>query len=302
MIRDKKYYLKRGIHDLHCRLTHSEITYREIERQYHCSKSMITSVMEESSLSIPVLKPGPKRETPTNEEIDIIKDLHEKLPVGYQRCQCSAAARGHPISEWKTRKIFEIEGLFQYEKEYSPHNIHNQRFVANYAGQLWHTDLHYCTYQKDITQYIIGFIDDRTRYIIHAEIIFNKCSLTAANALENALSQHPKPYMMTIDNGTEFIGEHFQNVLKKYGILCHRTHPYSPEENGKIERWWRTIDPCLRKGTSLQEIIYEYNHNWPHRALYDLTKKKTTPYFAWVNWEHWENKKDMTILYSSNQE
>ena len=41
--------------------------------------------------------------------------------------------------------------------------------------------------------------------------------------------------MITIDNGTEFIGQQFQNVLEEFNIKCHRTHPYTPQENGKIE-------------------------------------------------------------------
>ena len=100
-----------------------------------------------------------------------------------------------------------------------------------YVNQLWHTDIHYITINNE-RHYLIGFIDDRSRFLLHFEIIPVKTSALASNALLNAIGKHSKPKMITIDNGGEFVGELFQCVLIVYGIKCFRTKPYTPQQNG----------------------------------------------------------------------
>ena len=102
--------------------------------------------------------------------------------------------------------------------------------------------VHYATIHGEKV-YLIGFIDDRTRFLLYYEVMGSKTSKKCAESLDKAVSHakvRPKP--QTIDNRGEFIGESFQNVLKDYGIEQYRTHPYSPQENGKIERFWLTIE------------------------------------------------------------
>ena len=75
----------------------------------------------------------------------------------------------------------------------------------------------------------------------------------------------PPPRFIIIDNGTEFIGENFQRILKDYGIQVHRIHAYTPQENGKIERWWKTIEHSATSPLVepyLSYIINEYNTKW----------------------------------------
>lgn len=48
------------------------------------------------------------------------------------------------------------------------------------------------------------------------------------------------------DNGTEFINERIENLMKKEGIQMERITPYTPEQNGFIERDNRTIQESAR--------------------------------------------------------
>ena len=44
--------------------------------------------------------------------------------------------------------------------------------------------------------------------------------------------------------------------------------------------------------------IIEYNENWPHSAIKELTGEKTTPQQAWNSMIHWDiNKKDEIEYY-----
>ena len=46
-----------------------------------------------------------------------------------------------------------------------------------------------------------------------------------------------KTRVMTIhsDNGGEFLSTHFKTLLHSYGIIHHRSCPYSPQQNGVVE-------------------------------------------------------------------
>ena len=82
----------------------------------------------------------------------------------------------------------------------------------------------------------------------------------------------------------EFIGELFQCDLIVYGIKCFRTKPYTPQQNGKIERFWETLEKSATKelnGKYLEIIVSEYNSVCPHNGLLKLTVKPMTPLEAW---------------------
>ena len=82
---------------------------------------------------------------------------------------------------------------------------------------------------------------------------------------------------MHTDNGTEFKGA-FEDVLNEYGIKKTTSDPYQPEENGKIERFWATLETRLPKingitdYSKLDDVIFAYNYLHKHAALkiYDV--------------------------------
>lgn len=228
-----------------------------------------------------------------------VVDYRNNTKVGYQQC-----AFALNLSEWLVRTIYELKGLFIFEQEFlNTEEEHPNLFVAKYVGQLWHTDIHYIKYNEGDevkTAYLIAFIDDRSRYIIHHEILDTKDSNSAAQSLIHALEKARKPHTITIDNGGEFIGKSFQDVLKNFNIIDHRTHPYTPQENGKIERWWLTLETHLTSLDNLDFIVGEYNNKWMHRGLFKLFKKKLTPSSVYNSEERWEGHTDLIMIYLNN--
>jgi transposase InsO family protein len=72
------------------------------------------------------------------------------------------------------------------------------------------------------------------------------------------------------DNRGEFTGDAFPSLLGQYGVMPWRTAPHPPEQNGKMECFWGTIERCRSGNCSPQliaDIIHEYNTKWIHRAL-----------------------------------
>lgn len=98
-------------------------------------------------------------------------------------------------------EYMKTNGLLIYKRNQNE-NMHPNKYVAKYANQLWHTDLHEIEpddNRPNEKRYIIGFIDDRSRFLIHHEILYSKTSVKTSEALEHAFQkdQHT-PQCITI--------------------------------------------------------------------------------------------------------
>ena len=73
-------------------------------------------------------------------------------------------------------------------------------------------------------------------------------------------------------------------MLRELGIKHRYTRPYRPQTNGKVERFWRTVNEDLIDGTTFaslaefqdeleQYLLYD-NEARPHQALGGQTPKQ----------------------------
>ena len=267
-------------------------------KEMHISRDRIKAICELEDIPIPV-RGRPQRQI-SEAESQFCMQYKENYHVGYQRMADAAKRHNVVTSEWSIRKLYQEQHLFCFEKT-DKANDHPHLFVARYVGQLWHADIHYVTIDQQQC-YLLGFIDDRSRFLLYYEILSNKTSEACSQAFIKALGQvQVFPKMLTIDNGGEFTGNPFQSVLQLCGIEEYRTHPYTPEQNGKIERFWLTIERAKGKEVpwsvqKIKEIINEYNNFWSHRSLKILTNKKTTPYEAWTTMVKYSGQSDADIV------
>jgi transposase InsO family protein len=66
--------------------------------------------------------------------------------------------------------------------------------------------------------------------------ILNKTSYHVALLFDSIwLCRHPRPAKVVYDNGTEFIGQEFQELLQSYGIKAIPTTIRNPRINGVVE-------------------------------------------------------------------
>ena len=111
---------------------------------------------------------------------------------------------------------------------------------------------------RTLTQQIKGFtaVDKATGW---PEIvaISNKRGQTIANLFDEAwLCRYPRPRRVVFDNGSEFIGFEFQELLHSYGIEPVPTTVKNPQTNSPIERMHLTMADMLRTSTPF------IGHNW----------------------------------------
>jgi transposase InsO family protein len=137
--------------------------------------------------------------------------------------------------------------------------------------------------------YVVCLVDSCTR-VAWAEVVEDIKSLTVMFASLRCLNQISSRYDIRFaeiltDNGPEFgpkesakKDQHpFERLCIEMGIKHRHTRPYRPQTNGKVERFWRTLNEDLIEGTYFESIehfkqelldymIY-YNQMRPHQAL-----------------------------------
>ena len=154
---------------------------------------------------------------------------------------------------------------------------------ASRPDQRWATDLMYVQL-LGTTYYLISFLDEYSRMIVHWELLTNmegrSLSLAAQAAIESLKRQKggrlDSPPEIRTDNGPGYVSMEFRSVLREHGLGHHRIKPHCPEENGLIERAHRTLREELDGETltnywqaqdALDKVIHRYDYQRLHSAL-----------------------------------
>ena len=187
------------------------------------------------------------------------------------------------ISHHMVYKTLKNNSLLKYNKPPKAAQKVRCRYEADYPDLIWHTDLHHFA-----GQYLIAFIDDYSRFVVHVELIPTKDSDVVKTVLAIALQYHNRPFCIWTDNGTEFKG-HFKEFCNSNSIRIVLTEVANPEQNGKCERFWRTADNC-KNPDELQNWVAAYN-DMPHMGLPKITvngrKTHMSPLQRYNQGNHW---------------
>lgn len=182
----------------------------------------------------------------------------------------------HPTTIYRILKRNDIRYTNNYTR--TKRKWKKQLYSHSTAGEELQMDTKYpFGYKKGKVIYTI--IDDASRWVF-------AWSYATANQ-ENTLDFIDKVFTrapfdiqkIRTDNGTEFTGKQVKNDLFKRKVAHRLNTPYCPEENGKIERFHRTLnEKALRFGfherESLDQLQYKltlflfyYNYQRKHRGL-----------------------------------
>lgn len=142
-----------------------------------------------------------------------------------------------------------------------------RRIIKMRSGELGHIDIHYVS--KGTVKgfegrkiYLLGIIDSYSRVCWMMPILSIK-SLDVSYAAMEALVFLRNRYgiefkEMMSDNGSEFAsrnnksGHPFEKMLDFLKIKHIYTRPCTPKTNGKIERFWRTLEDELLSGETFE--------------------------------------------------
>ena len=244
-------------------------------------------------------KPSSKKGRPSNEvprEVtQMVLDLHEKIPVGVTKTYekylydlfiiqgdnpipesiremtsyIPENLRTQPPTSYHTfQKIFRDNGLYRYPERHHA-DVGKTRYEACTSNLIWHVDIHFIKVpNRSRKMPFYAIIDDRSRYLIAYKKLRRKTASECLEVLKEAILMWGKPFCIWSDNGGENAGI-FDQYLREHNIKHVHTLPHSPQQNGKMEVWWKTLDRYTENDTSDERIEHCVNmyNDTPHRGL-----------------------------------
>jgi len=146
--------------------------------------------------------------------------------------------------------------------------IDRKAFEMEFANDCWQSDTSHGAVIKVNGQkkqtYLITFLDDASRLILHGEFFFNDNAVNMQSVFKKSIATYGIPKRLFVDNGTPYKNAQLSLICASLGIDLIHAKPYSPEAKGKIERSFRTIKDNWLNGinwndySSLEQLNNEF--------------------------------------------
>ena len=180
---------------------------------------------------------------------------------------------------------------------YATSGVAARRFQKKYRNRLWHSDIKYGPYLpigpdgKKKQVYLVTFLDDATRFVLHAEFFPTLDQVIVEDCFRQAIQKYGAPEAVYFDNGSQYKTKWMKRACAKMGIRLLFAKPYSPEATGKVEAFNKTAgsflaEAALEKPQTLDKLnqlfwvwLEECYQTKPHSGL----DGKTSPESAYRN-------------------
>ena len=245
-------------------------------RRYHTSRQQVQRWRKKydgttASLSNKSTRPHSHPNQHTREEIELIKRMHRRYSFeGLAQVYRSLMDAGYTRTYQSMQKQLRNLRLKQPEKKKYPKSKY-KAIKGEYPGEYVEVDVKYVPLE------CIGFSSSHARYyqITGIDLYSRKRIIKLVNELSTyetskflySLEKSMGFKIKTIqtDNGREFCNDTdkaqslFQIVLERLGIRHKRTRPYSPWQNGVVERSHRVDNEIfyVRRRFSSEEEMYK---------------------------------------------
>jgi transposase InsO family protein len=140
-------------------------------------------------------------------------------------------------------------------------NKDRRKYEAQMPNDIWQSDVMHgprlLIDGKNKKTYLIAFIDDHSRLIVHGRFYTSEATATFITAFEQALLKRGLPRKLYVDNGSAYKSKLLMYATASLGIALIHAKPSQPQGKGKIERVFKTIRSQFLPGFSgkkLEEI------------------------------------------------
>ena len=172
-----------------------------------------------------------------------------------------------------------------------PRRRPSRRYEKSRPGELLHMDIKLLPALRNARyDYEFAAVDDFSREAVVA-ITTEQTSAAATTFLEQVVGRLPYPVEAVLtDNALAFTMKRawhhdrltrFEQACRSLGITHHLLRPRRPQSNGKVERFFRTVDDeCLalqrqwtfgHRTRAVERFVTFYNHERPHLSLSGMT-------------------------------
>jgi transposase InsO family protein len=149
-------------------------------------------------------------------------------------------------------------------------------FTAGRANEVWALDDTDWALADGTGVKILDIIDDHSRFAIASRAIQTCDGPNVLAAMAEAAREHGWPERFWSDNARVFTLT-LATAVEPLGVIASHTRPFSPNSNGKVERFHQTVKRWLDarpRADSIDELQQQldtfrqiYNTRRPHRAL-----------------------------------
>ena len=228
-----------------------------------------------------IRKPGRPTKEPSHVQTKSVLDMqNEGNHMGVVRTAKYLRGAGYNISYCAIYKIMKKHGLVTPSPAKSKRRKW-VRFERRFSNAMWHADWHIMKDPRLKGFNLIVYLDDASRCVIGYGVFEHATSENSVLALRRAFRYFDKPAQMLSDNGSQFTSRKrtsktpkngwmptlFEDELLEHGIVLINSRPYHPQTNGKLERFFRTLEEELPYYDSMDEYIGYYNEKRLHFSL-----------------------------------
>lgn len=234
------------------------------------------------------VEPTSRRDRPVNALLaERLGDLILRFPTfGYRRLWAWLRFHeGWKINKKAVYRVLKIKQWFVHQRQTTPRpRARGWRSQATASNQRWAMDVTHIPCGTDGWAHLAAVIDCHDREIIGYELALRSRAKEAERALEEAclrrfgtLRPTGTTPVVRSDNGLIFQSRRFRAACRDYRLSQEFITPYTPEQNGMIERFFKSLkEECTwlhnfrsftEARTAIRRWIHHYNEHRPHQAL-----------------------------------
>jgi putative transposase len=216
-----------------------------------------------------------------------IQQLIEQHPTfGYRRLWALLrSVQGRPVNRKAVYRVLKLKGWLVHQRTVTPRpRVQGLKSRAQRSDERWSMDVTHIPCGVDGWGHLTAVIDCHDREVTGYEFALRGRAKEAERALEGACLARfgtlrpdgPTPVVRS-DNGLIFQSRRFRAACRDYRLRQEFITPYTPEQNGIVERFFRSLkEECVWQHNfgdfadaraAITKWIDWYNAERPHQAL-----------------------------------
>jgi putative transposase len=199
---------------------------------------------------------------------------------------------GFMVNRKAVYRILRLRGWFCHQRTATPRpRAKAMQSRAPHSNARWAMDVTHIPCGRDGWGHLAVVFDCHDREVIGYEFALRSRAREAERALENACllrfgtlrPQGPTPTIRS-DNGLIFQSKRFRAACRDYRLDQEFVTPYTPEQNGLVERFFRSLkEECTWQenfpdfqaaNRAITRWIRWYNEERPHQVLHYLSPQQ----------------------------
>ena len=230
-----------------------------------------------------------KAQGETGKNLELMRLIDEEYThhpfYGSRKICCYLNRLGFKVNRKRVQRLMRLMGLASVaprKRTSLPDRRHKiypyllRGITIEQPDQVWCSDITYIRLKGGFV-YLTVVMDWFSRYVLSWEVSISMDESFCVSALEQALRRFGRPKIFNTDQGSQYTGAAFTEVLKGHEIRISMDGKGRAMDNIMVERLWRSLkyeDIYLRDYESVRDLIEGlkkyfdfYNNDRPHQSF-----------------------------------